>query len=108
MGGGQSLSIGLRHLNQFTWIGGFSSAAPQTGLRQQFADLLEDVSATNDRIRLLWIGCGKDDFLAPRNQQFVDWLNQTEIENTYRITEGAHDWIVWRKHLAEFLPQLFR
>ena len=108
MGGGQSLSIGLRHLNQFTWIGGFSSAAPQTGLRQQFADLLEDVSATNDRIRLLWIGCGKDDFLAPRNQQFVDWLNQTEIENTYRLTEGAHDWIVWRKHLAEFLPQLFR
>jgi enterochelin esterase family protein len=108
MGGGQSLRIGLRHLDTFAWIGGFSSSAPQRKLSQQFAHLLEDVSTANDRIRLLWIGCGRDDFLAERNQRFVDWLSENELHHTYRPTAGAHDWSVWRKYLAEFLPQLFR
>jgi enterochelin esterase-like enzyme len=30
------------------------------------------------------------------------------LQHTYRLTEGPHDWIVWRKYLAEFLPLLFR
>jgi enterochelin esterase family protein len=27
---------------------------------------------------------------------------------TYKETEGAHTWIVWREYLHEFAPQLFR
>ncbi len=76
MGGGQSLTIGLSNLEQFAWIGGFSSAAPQGTLDEQYASLLADVPATNQRIELLWIGCGKGDFLLQRNQAFVDWLAQ--------------------------------
>jgi enterochelin esterase family protein len=108
MGGGQSLRIGLRHLDQFAWIGGFSSSAPQRQLSQQFVHLLRDVSATNDQLRLLWIACGKDDFLAARNQQFAGWLSDQGIRHTYRPTDGGHEWSVWRRYLAEFLPQLFR
>jgi hypothetical protein len=31
------------------------------------------------------------------------WLS----EHTYRETAGSHDWIVWRRYLAAFLPLLF-
>lgn len=108
MGGGQSLTIGLQHLDRFAWIGGFSSAAPQGDLDRQFADLIRDVAVTNQRLKLLWIGCGKDDFLLKRNRQFVRWLTDKRIDHVFRETPGTHDWIVWRKYIAEFLPQLFR
>jgi enterochelin esterase family protein len=108
MGGGKSLTIGLSNLDKFAWIGGFSSAAPQGDLEQEFAELIDDVATTNARIELLWLGCGEDDFLVQRNRQFTTWLTAKGIRHTYRETEGSHNWMVWRKYLAEFLPQLFR
>ncbi len=108
MGGGQSLTIGLQHLDQFAWVGGFSSAAPQGDRDREFAGLVADVAQTNQQLKLLWIGCGKDDFLLERNQQYVEWLNEKGIAHTYRQTEGGHDWTVWRQYVAEFLPLLFQ
>jgi len=108
MGGGQSLTIGLKHLDRFAWIAGFSSATPVGDVDKQLANLLENVSATNEQLKLLWIGCGKEDFLLERNEQFHTWLSDKKINHHYRLTDGGHDWMVWRKYLAEILPQLFR
>ena len=63
MGGGQSLTIGLKNLDRFAWIGGFSSLPPRGDVDGQFAALLQNVPAANERLKLLWIGCGKEDFL---------------------------------------------
>ncbi|NLX54272.1 MAG: esterase [Planctomycetaceae bacterium] len=108
MGGGQSLHIGLKHLDRFAWIAGFSSATPVGDMDREYASLLEQVSATNDRLKLLWVGCGKDDFLLERNERFRVWLADKGIRHVYRLTAGGHEWAVWRKYLAEVLPQLFR
>lgn len=108
MGGGQSLGIGLRHLEVFGWIGGFSSAVPQEGLDETFADLLANSKKTNQRIKLLWVGCGKDDFLIERNKSFVRWLEDHDIDHTWRLTDGGHSWPIWRGYLADFLPLLFQ
>src|SRR5205823_12018337 len=53
MGGGQSLNFGLRHLDSFAWIGGFSSA-PNT---KPAADLIADPPSASKRLQLLWISC---------------------------------------------------
>lgn len=108
MGGGQSLTIGLKHLDQFAWIGGFSSACPQGDLDKPFHSLIADIADTNQRLKLLWIGCGQDDFLLERNHQFIAWLKAKKVDHIYRQTPGGHEWSVWRKYLAEFLPLLFR
>ncbi len=108
MGGGQSLTIGLKHLDQFAWVGGYSSSAPQGNLDRQFDGLVSDVAATNRRLKLLWISCGNDDFLRERNEHFIEWLSDKGIAHTYRQTEGGHEWSVWRKNVVEFLPLLFR
>ncbi len=108
MGGGQSLMIGLKRLDQFAWVGGFSSAPPQDDLDRQFAALVQDVPLANRQLQLLWLACGQEDYLLDRNDQLHRWLEQHGIHHTYHITAGAHDWMVWRKYLAEFLPLLFR
>lgn len=108
MGGGHSLTIGLRHLETFAWIGGFSSAAPTEAFENAFPRLLENLSVTNDRLARLWVGCGNQDFLLERNRAFVAQLESAGVEHLYEETEGAHTWAVWRKYWADFAEACFK
>jgi enterochelin esterase family protein len=105
MGGGQSLTIGLNHADQFAWVGGFSAAPPDS---KAVAAALDHPDATNAKLRLLYIACGKDDFLLKRNQEFIATLKAKNVKHAWRETDGGHSWPVWRLYLADFLPQLFR
>lgn len=107
MGGGQSLTIGLRHYRQFAHIGGFSSAAPQQPLDQAFPTLVADVPRANAEIKTLWIACGEEDFLLHRNDEFAERLKQAGVDYVYDVTQGGHDWMVWRKYLPDFLERAF-
>ncbi|SPE29572.1 putative esterase [Candidatus Sulfopaludibacter sp. SbA3] len=102
MGGGESLEIGLNHPDLFAYVGGFSAAIGNANLQQTFAGL------TGERkLRLLWIGCGKDDGLFTASENFSKTLDAAHIQHTFRQSEGAHTWIVWRRYLNEFAPLLF-
>jgi len=105
MGGGQSLTIGLNHLERFAWVGGFSSSVPS---RETVAGALDNADATNAKLKLLWIGCGKDDFLLKRNQDFIAVLTEKNLRHEWHLTDGTHSWPVWRGYLAEFAPKLFQ
>ena len=62
----------------------------------------------NDRLALLWIAIGRDDFLLDRNTSFKTSLDAAGIEHTYLLTDGGHSWPVWRDYLARLAPLLFR
>ena len=104
MGGGQSLTIGLNHLDTFGWVGGFSASVPKA---ETVAKALAKPDATNKKLKLLWIGCGKDDFLLKRNEEFLAALKEKNIHHEWHLTDGAHSWPVWRNYLGEFVPRLF-
>jgi enterochelin esterase-like enzyme len=108
MGGGQALSIGLGHTDLFSRIAGFSSSASSTqvgGL--DVKPLIADAKVLNDRLALLWIGCGTEDSLFPANKAFADLLETNGIKHTFRPSDGAHIWRVWRRYLNEVAPLLF-
>ena len=104
MGGGQSLTIGLNHLDRFAWVGGFSASVPAA---DAVAGALRDPVATNRKLKLLWIGCGKDDFLRQRNEDFIALLKAKGVQYEWHLTDGNHSWPVWRGYLAETAPKLF-
>ncbi len=106
MGGGQSIGVGLGHLDQFAWVGAFSSAV--SGDDPVLAKLRSDPAAANQKLKLLWIAVGKADFLLARNRDFVKALDELKIRHTFQESEGSHAWGVWRGYLAEFLPLVFR
>ena len=104
MGGGETLYVGLRHPDQFAWIGAMSSAPQLFGKPEEaLANLSEK---DNARIKLLWIAIGKNDFLLKQNQEFVGWLKSRNINHKYIETEGAHTWLVWRRYLSDFLNEV--
>jgi enterochelin esterase-like enzyme len=104
MGGGQSLTIGLKHADRFSWVGGFSAGTPDV---KNVAGALGDAKGTNEKLKLLYIACGKDDFLLKRNLEFVAALKEKGVRHDWRQTDGGHTWPVWREYLADFLPRLF-
>jgi enterochelin esterase family protein len=105
MGGEQSLQIGLNHTDRFAWVGGFSAAPPSA---EAVAGALNHPAAVNAALKLLWIGCGKDDFLRQRNLEFVALLKAKNIHYEWHSSEGTHAWPVWRGYLGELLPRLFQ
>lgn len=105
MGGGQSLTIGLARPDRFAWIGVFSSAPREIDERLQAA--LADAKGLNDKLKLLWIGCGKDDRVFGAAEKFVETLKERGIRHIWRPSEGGHSWPVWRHYLHEVAPLLF-
>lgn len=104
MGGWQSLTIGLNALDRFAWIGSFSGAADPEALKAA----LDDGAGTSAKLRLLWIACGKNDFLLERNHSLIAALKAAGVKHEWHETEGDHSWPVWRRYLVSFLPRLFQ
>jgi enterochelin esterase-like enzyme len=111
LGGAQALGIGLARQDLFSRVAAFSPAigavtSPQAG-GLDFAPLLADAKKVNQRLALLWVGCGTDDTLFDSNKQFAAMLAAAGVEHAFRVTDGAHTWQVWRRYLNEVAPQLF-
>ena len=104
MGGGQSLNIGLAHLDTFAWIGGFSSA-PNT---KPATESVTDPSAAAKQLRLLWISCGDRDDLMRISHGFHEALEKMKVPHTWNVDSGGHDFRVWRNDLYYFSQRLFR
>jgi enterochelin esterase family protein len=107
MGGGQALSIGLTNPKVFGYVLGFSAAVG--GQMLDVTSMLPEAGHPSLRsFRLVWMSCGRQDFLFKTNQEFAAILRARGVDLTYRETEGAHVWSVWRHNLRDTLPLLFK
>jgi enterochelin esterase-like enzyme len=101
MGGGQALTIGLRHLDTFASVGGFSSA-----LFGGQAGLVPDNAAK--KLRLLWVSCGDADTLMKGSRSLHDSLETKKVPHVWHVDSGKHTWPVWRNDLYLISQMLFR
>lgn len=108
MGGGQALTIGLSRVDLFSNVAGFSAALRPAEFNKTFAGIIADPKATNEKLRLLWVGCGTEDGLFAASKSFSQFLKDQNVKHTFRETTGAHTWMVWRRYLHEVAPLLFR
>jgi enterochelin esterase family protein len=99
------VNVGLRHLDRFAWVVGFSSSL--RGTDSELAAVLADADGVNAKLRLLWIGCGKDDRIFDNSEQFVKLLNEKQVKHVWHPSAGGHTWSVWRRYLHEVMPRLF-
>jgi enterochelin esterase family protein len=106
MGGGQTLQIGLSHLDTFHYLGAFS-AAIRGNVEDSYKDFLADPAAANNKLKLFYIAVGKADSLFAPAQSFDEALNKHQIKHTFVPSEEGHVWRNWRNYLADFAPQLF-
>ncbi len=107
MGGRLTMNLGFNHPELFRSIIIMSSGAANA--EATYPQFFSNAKAVNEQIKLLWIAVGKDDALALNGSKSLDELMTSKgINHIFRITEGRHEWTVWRYHLNEFVPLLFR
>jgi enterochelin esterase family protein len=119
MGGAQTLEIAMAHLEEFGYLGVFSSgifgitgqgpgARPgEPPWEERHAEALDDASA-REGLQLFWFATGRDDFLVETSRATVEMLREHGFEVAYEETDGGHTWKNWREYLDEFAPLLFR
>jgi enterochelin esterase-like enzyme len=116
MGGGQTFEVTLKHLDMFSYIGGFSGVAgspfgPVIDTKTAYDGVLADAEAFNKRVKLLWIGTGTKelDWMMRAMKGFHEALTKAGIRHVYFESKGtAHEWQTWRRDLNDFAPRLFQ
>jgi enterochelin esterase-like enzyme len=104
MGGGQALNFGLGHLDTFAWVGAFSPA-PNT---KPAAQLVPDSADAQQRLRLLWLSCGKKDGLIRISQDVHAYLKDKNVPHIWHVDGNAHDTPEWKNNLYLFSQRIFR
>jgi enterochelin esterase family protein len=84
------------------------SAGAGNNPEQTYAEFFKSADMINKQWKLLWVGAGKDDFALNGSKALDEALTKNNIKHTFRITEGRHEWVIWRHHLLEVAPLLFR
>ena len=110
MGGGQSLNIGLSHLETFANVGGFSSA-PNTyefGGLSPDTKLLSDPAAAKEKLKLLWVACGNKDGLIRVSQGVHKMLKENGVSHVWNVDSHAHDDAEWSSNLYLFAQNVFK
>jgi enterochelin esterase family protein len=115
MGGGIAINVGLKRLDQFAYVGEFSSGmfggvagyAP-FDVEAISPGFLKDPAATNEKLKLLYFSCGTEDPRMPFQIEAAQALQSAGIDLAFERFDGAHEWRVWRNSLADFASMLFR
>jgi len=110
MGGFQTFTTALAHLDTFAYIGGFSGSTGGRGgfdVKTSNGGVFADPAAFNKQVKVLFLGIGSEE--GPGTKTFSDQLTQAGVHNVYFESPGtAHEWLTWRRCFKEFAPRLFR
>ena len=102
MGGGQTLNIGLSHLDVFGSVAAVA-AAPNT---KPVATLIPD-PATLKQLKLLWLGVGNRDPLMRISVGVHTFLLEKDVPHIWRLDGGAHDSTEMGHNFYHFAQLLF-
>jgi enterochelin esterase-like enzyme len=112
MGGLQTLHVGVKNTQLFSYLGVFSSGwwSNQPALSDpQYAFMKNNADQINSNLKLFWISQGGKEDIAWQNCQIMmGKFNEMKIKYVYSEYPGGHTWPVWRNNLFNFAQLLFK
>ena len=107
-GGGTSLYIGLNNPDLFSWVCGFAPGMLKDEFDRNNVVAFENPSLTNQRLKLFWIGVGKEDGLYPVISDYMKVLDEKKIKYETFISDGGHTWMNCKLYLSTIAQKLFK
>jgi enterochelin esterase-like enzyme len=104
MGGGHSTTIGFRHPELFSVVGGFS------GYNRSAAEpLLADPAKANENYKIIFIGSGAEDNAVNGGRALHAAFTDKGVNHIWSEDPGyGHDYQIWRIYLHTLLQKTFR
>lgn len=110
MGGAHALEIAMSDLEEYGYVGVFSSGVfgigESTDFEERHAASLGD-AARREGLELFWFATGSEDFLLGTTEATVEMFRGHGFDVEYHESGGGHTWINWREYLRDFAPRLF-
>jgi enterochelin esterase-like enzyme len=108
MGGGQAINLAFNRSDLFRYVIAMSPAV-NGKVDAAYPKFFSDPSKANAQFKLFWVGVGRDDVLTgPGDLEFDEMLTRRGITHMFAQTDGRHEWTVWRHHLYDVAPLLFK
>lgn len=111
MGGAQTMNIAFSRLNDFAYIGVFSSGIlgrTDPSVWENNHQAMLDNAGLKKGLKLIWFSTGSEDRLITNSKSTVELLKKHGFDVVFQDSPGGHTWINWRNYLTEFAPQLFQ
>ncbi|WP_019986676.1 esterase [Rudanella lutea] len=107
-GGGETLYLGLNNPDLFSWVCGFAPGMLKEEFDRNNATAFANPAQTNQRLKLFWIGVGKEDMLYPVINDYLKVLDEKKIKHETLISDGGHTWMNCKLYLSTIAQKLFR
>lgn len=106
MGGAETLFTGLNNPDKFAYVGAYSSGGLPADKPESF---FPNVTGESTKaIKVIWMTCGTGDGLIGFQRGFATWLGSKGVKVKTNETPGGHEWLLWRRNLAEFAQMIFK
>ena len=86
----------------------YATAISRPLVNSRIKTVANDPAGTNAKLKLLFIGCGRQDSAFRTAQSLDASLTKANIRHTFFEMDGVHNYIVWRRCFEETATQLFR
>ena len=107
-GGGETLYLGLNNQDLFSWVCGFAPGMLKEEFDRNNAVAFENPALTNQRLKLFWIGVGKEDFLYNVVSDYKKVLDEKKIKYESFTSDGGHTWMNCKLYLTTIAQKLFK
>lgn len=107
-GGGTSLYLGLNNPDLFRWVVGFAPGMLKEEFNRNNEVAFANPARTNQRLKLFWIGVGREDMLYPVITDYLNVLDEKKIRHETFFSGGGHTWMNCKLFLSTVAPKLFR
>jgi len=107
-GGGETLYLGLNNQDLTAWVCGFAPGMLKEEFDRNNAGAFADPAGTNKRLKLFWIGVGKEDMLYKVNTEYFKVLEEKGIKHETFLSDGGHTWMNCKLFLATVAQKLFK
>lgn len=100
LGSAQASLAAAKHPELFSAVGVFSGVSLEA--------LNTILSEEQEKIQLVFLSCGSEEKeILAGQKNYQKLFEKAEIRCLTRDYEGHHEWLVWRKSLFDFVPELF-
>lgn len=109
LGGRQTLAAGLGNPDKFHWVCAFAPAIFGEEHNTNFDNgTYAPVAKLQKRLKLLWLGCGTEDFLISASRNLDKSLTDKGLKHTTYFPGGGHTWMNCRDYIELVAKELFK
>jgi enterochelin esterase family protein len=106
-GGAATINTAFSRPDLFRYVVIMSAGAPQNA-EQLYPKFFANSAAGAKQMKMIWLAAGNEDFALNGTKAIDETLTKNGIKHSFKITEGRHEWRLWRPHLYEFAQLLFK